>query len=171
MRIPTQKVGKLQKIGRQQTLIDAISGFMADFLRLIDANVGGFRQKKGQGILHPRIRIHRSHFHCATEVSWGTPMLGLILRGASGREDCRGGSPESQGVAKCTVVGDRYDWTTGLPDNGNDCLGNPNGGLAKGGLARKGPIGPKRALSGQFLLFPRGCGVQRNWSRSAPKRP
>ena len=40
-----------------------------------------------------------------------------------------------------------------------------------GGLARKGPIGPKRALSGQFLLFPRGCGVQRNWSRSAPKRP
>ena len=50
-------------------------------------------------------------------------------------------------------------------------LGNPNGGLAKGGLARKGPIGPKRALSGQFLLFPRGCGVQRNWSRSAPKRP
>ena len=49
--------------------------------------------------------------------------------------------------------------------------GNPNGGLAKGGLARKGPIGPKRALSGQFLLFPRGCGVQRNWSRSAPKRP
>ena len=50
-------------------------------------------------------------------------------------------------------------------------LGNPNGGLAKGGLARKGPIGPKRALSGQFLLFPRGRGVQRNWSRSAPKRP
>ena len=32
-------------------------------------------------------------------------------------------------------------------------LGNPNGGLAKGGLARKGPIGPKRALSGQFLFF------------------
>ena len=50
-------------------------------------------------------------------------------------------------------------------------LGNPNGGLAKGGLARKGPIVPKRVLSGQFLLFPRGCGVQRNWSRSAPKRP
>ena len=50
-------------------------------------------------------------------------------------------------------------------------LGNPKGGLAKGGLARKAPIGPKRALSGQFLLFPRGCGVRRNWSRSAPKRP
>ena len=49
--------------------------------------------------------------------------------------------------------------------------GNPKGGLAKGGLARKAPIGPKRALSGQFLLFPRGCGVRRNWSRSAPKRP
>ena len=44
-------------------------------------------------------------------------------------------------------------------------------GLAKGGLAQKAPIGPKRALSGQFLLFPRGCGVRRNWSRSAPKRP
>ena len=42
---------------------------------------------------------------------------------------------------------------------GPESLGNPNGGLA-----RKGPIGPKRALSGQFLLFPRGCGVQRNWS-------
>ena len=55
--------------------------------------------------------------------------------------------------------------------NGPIRLGNPNGGLAKGGLARKGPIGPKRALSGQFLLFPRGCAVQRNWSRSAPKRP
>ena len=49
--------------------------------------------------------------------------------------------------------------------------GNPKGGLAKGGLAQKAPIGPKRALSGQFLLFPRGCGVRRNWSRSAPKRP
>ena len=49
--------------------------------------------------------------------------------------------------------------------------GNPKGGLAKGGLARKAPIGPKRALSGQSLLFPRGCGVRRNWSRSAPKRP
>ena len=34
-------------------------------------------------------------------------------------------------------------------------LGNPNGGSAKGVLARKGPIGPKRALSGRFLLFPR----------------
>ena len=49
--------------------------------------------------------------------------------------------------------------------------GNPNGGLANGGLARKSPIGPKRALSGQFLLFPRGCGVRKNWSRSALKRP
>ena len=26
---------------------------MADFLRLIDVNAGGFRLKKGQGILHP----------------------------------------------------------------------------------------------------------------------
>ena len=51
------------------------------------------------------------------------------------------------------------------------CQGNPKGGLAKGGLARKAPIGPKRALSGKFLLFPRACGVRRNWSRSAPKRP
>ena len=38
-------------------------------------------------------------------------------------------------------------------------------------MARKAPIGPKRALSGQFPLFPRGGGVRRNWSRSAPKRP
>ena len=49
--------------------------------------------------------------------------------------------------------------------------GKSNRGLSKGGLSPKGPIGAKRALSGQFLLFPRGCGVQRNWSRSAPKRP
>ena len=35
--------------------------------------------------------------------------------------------------------------------------GNPNGGLANAGLARKASIGPKRAFSGQFLLFPRGC--------------
>ena len=40
-------------------------------------------------------------------------------------------------------------------------------GLPKGGLARKAPVGPKRALSGQFLLFPRGCDVRRNWSQSA----
>ena len=43
--------------------------------------------------------------------------------------------------------------------------------LANGGLARKALIRPKRALSGQFLLFPRGCEVWRNWSWSAPKRP
>ena len=49
--------------------------------------------------------------------------------------------------------------------------GNPKGGLAKGGLARKAPIGPKRALWGNFCSSPRGCGVRRNWSRSAPKRP
>ena len=39
--------------------------------------------------------------------------------------------------------------------------GLANGGLANGGLARKAPIGPKRSLSGQFLLLPRGCGVRR----------
>ena len=53
----------------------------------------------------------------------------------------------------------------------NPFSGKSKGGLAKGGLAQKAPIGPKRALSGQLLLFPRGCGVRRNWSRSAPKRP
>ena len=46
------------------------------------------------------------------------------------------------------------------------------GGLANGGLARKGPIGPKRALSGKtFRSSLVAVGVQRNWSRSAPKRP
>ena len=49
--------------------------------------------------------------------------------------------------------------------------GNPNGGLANGGLAQKAPIGPKKALSGAFSLPPRGCEVWRNWSQSAPKRP
>ena len=29
-----------------------ISGIVADFLRLIDVNAGGFRLKKGQGMLH-----------------------------------------------------------------------------------------------------------------------
>ena len=32
--------------------MDAILGFLADFLWLIDVNAGGFRLKKGQGILH-----------------------------------------------------------------------------------------------------------------------
>ena len=54
-------------------------------------------------------------------------------------------------------------------------LGNPKGGLAKGGLAQKAPIGPKKAFSGEFLLAPRGCEVRRNRSlkrlQSAPKRP
>ena len=45
------------------------------------------------------------------------------------------------------------------------------GGLVNGGLAQKAPIGPKKALSGEFLLPPRSCEVQRNRSRSAPKRP
>ena len=49
--------------------------------------------------------------------------------------------------------------------------GNPNGGLANGGLAQKAPIGPKKALSGEFLLPPRSCEVRRNRSQSAPKRP
>ena len=31
--------------------MDAISGLMADFLRLIDVNAGGLRLEKGQGIL------------------------------------------------------------------------------------------------------------------------
>ena len=49
--------------------------------------------------------------------------------------------------------------------------GNPNGGLANGGLAQKAPIGPKKALSGEFLLPPSSCEVRRNRSQSAPKRP
>ena len=49
--------------------------------------------------------------------------------------------------------------------------GNPNGGLANGGLARKAPIGPKRALSGQFLLFPRGCGCGGIGPEKAPIGP
>ena len=40
-------------------LIDANSGLMVDFLRLIDVNAGGFRLKKGQGILH---RIFSNYF-------------------------------------------------------------------------------------------------------------
>ena len=47
--------------------------------------------------------------------------------------------------------------------------GNLNGGLANGGLARKVPIGAKRALSGQFLLFPRGCEVRRKGPDRARK--
>ena len=44
--------GKSQNIGRQQTLIEGISGLIVDFLRSIDVNVGGLRLNKGQGILH-----------------------------------------------------------------------------------------------------------------------
>ena len=50
-------------------------------------------------------------------------------------------------------------------------LGKSKRGLANGGLAQKAPMGPKRPLSGEFLLPPRGCEVRRNRSRSAPKRP
>ena len=52
MRISIEKERKSQKIRRRQMLIDAISGFMTDFLRLIDVDAGGLRLKKGQGILH-----------------------------------------------------------------------------------------------------------------------
>ena len=53
MRISTENG---RKFAENRTLTDvnrkrdAISGLMADFLRLIDANVGGLRLKKGQGI-------------------------------------------------------------------------------------------------------------------------
>ena len=53
MRISTQKVGKLKKMGGSQTLIDVILGFVANSLRLIDVNAGGVQLKKGQGILQP----------------------------------------------------------------------------------------------------------------------
>ena len=43
-------------------------------------------------------------------------------------------------------------------------MGNPNGGLAKGGLARKAPIGPKRAFFCSSLVVV-GCG------RIGPDRP
>ena len=36
-------------------LVDVISGLVADVLRLINVNAGGFRLKKGQGILHPNL--------------------------------------------------------------------------------------------------------------------
>ena len=49
----------MQKIGRKtvgcQTLIDAISGLMVDFLQFIDVNARGLRLQKGQGISHPII--------------------------------------------------------------------------------------------------------------------
>ena len=43
---------KRGKIAENRTLIDAVSGLMADFLLLIDVNAGGLRLEKGQGILH-----------------------------------------------------------------------------------------------------------------------
>ena len=42
------------KIAESSLLTDTISGFLADFLRLIDVSAGGFRLKKGQGIIHPK---------------------------------------------------------------------------------------------------------------------
>ena len=35
--------GKWQKIGREQTLMDAISGLVANFLRFIEVHAEGFR--------------------------------------------------------------------------------------------------------------------------------
>ena len=52
--------------------------------------------------------------------------------------------------------------------------GNPKGGLAKGGLARKAPIGPKKALSGEFLLPPaavRCGGIGPDQPRKGPDSP
>ena len=49
MGIFTENEGKSQKIGGSQTLIDAISVLIADFLRLIDVNAGVLGQKKGPG--------------------------------------------------------------------------------------------------------------------------
>ena len=50
MRISTENG---RKIAENRTLIDAISGLMADFLRSIDVNAGGLPLEKGQGILTP----------------------------------------------------------------------------------------------------------------------
>ena len=41
MGIFTENEGKSQKIGGSQTLIDAISVLIVDFLRLFDVNAGG----------------------------------------------------------------------------------------------------------------------------------
>ena len=52
--------------------------------------------------------------------------------------------------------------------------GNPNGGLANGGLAQKAPIGPKKALSGEFLLLPaavRCGGIGPNQPQKGPGSP
>ena len=77
MRISTDKVGKLQKIGRQQALIYAISGFVADFLRSIDVNAGGFRLKKGQGFLHPRLRRTQPRVEVLHWIACGWVAFGL----------------------------------------------------------------------------------------------
>ena len=79
--------GKSQKIGPQQTLIDAISGFMTDCLRLIDVNAGGFRLKKGQGILHPILPLTMLVPHFPSLISrslklrpWTRPKKGNFRR-------------------------------------------------------------------------------------------
>ena len=48
---------------------------MVVLLRLIDVNAGGFRLKKGQGILHPTIRIYTTtpfRQEIALKDTWGT---------------------------------------------------------------------------------------------------
>ena len=52
--------------------------------------------------------------------------------------------------------------------------GNPNRGLANGGLARKAPnwqLGQKEPFRGNFCSFPVTVRCGRKWSRSAPKNP
>ena len=51
MRISTENGGNITE---NRTLIDAISRLMADFLRLINVNAGGFRLKKGPGNFTPK---------------------------------------------------------------------------------------------------------------------
>ena len=46
---------KRGKIAENRALIDAISGLIADFQRLIDVNAGGLGLKKGPGNLTPNL--------------------------------------------------------------------------------------------------------------------
>ena len=80
--ISTENGGNSQKTGHEQTLIDAISGLMADFLQLIDVNAGGLRLKRVQEILHLRLFL-RFFLRLSGSEGPETPVNGRLGRRAS----------------------------------------------------------------------------------------
>ena len=76
---------KRGKFAENRGFLDAISGLMADFLRLIDVNAGGLGLKKGQGILHPTSTKIKGTERAVTVLVLTVPFGKGLLRSILGR--------------------------------------------------------------------------------------